>query len=30
VLSVDDEAAGELKERFVAVGSPFPSDPQAP
>jgi hypothetical protein len=28
-LSVGDEAAGEFEERFVDVGSPFPSDPQA-
>jgi hypothetical protein len=27
-LSVGDKAAGEFEERFVDVGSPFPSDAQ--
>lgn len=27
-MSVSDEAAGELEERFVDAGSPFPSDAQ--
>jgi hypothetical protein len=28
-LPIGDEAAGELEQRFVDVGSPFPADAQA-
>jgi hypothetical protein len=29
-LSVGDEAAGELEEGFVDVGSPFPTEAETP
>lgn len=29
-MSVGDEAAGELEEGFVDVGSPFPTDAETP